>query len=96
MQSAVVRVLTRCQFHDQRLHTSGRNEGDVAFPLRMEELEIHGERPSVGTEVACHISVLEIQRRRIRVEAEIVRPDGTVWMRIRDWEDWLPLAGLLS
>jgi hypothetical protein len=24
----------------------------------------------------------------VRVAAEIVRPDGTVWMRLRDWEDW--------
>ena len=28
-------------------------EGDVVFPLRMEELEIYGERPPVGTDVAC-------------------------------------------
>ena len=64
------------------------DEGDVVFPLRMEDLEIYGERPSVGTEVACRINVREIQRHRIRVEAEVVRPDGTVWMRIRDWQDW--------
>jgi malonyl CoA-acyl carrier protein transacylase/phosphopantetheinyl transferase len=64
------------------------DEGDVVFPLRMEKLEILGERPSVGTDVECRISVREIQRHRIRVEAEVVRPDGTVWMRIRDWQDW--------
>ena len=58
------------------------------FPLSMEELEIYGDRPPVGTDVACRITVEEIQRHRVRVEAEIVRPDGTVWMRIRDWEDW--------
>ena len=63
-------------------------EGDVMFPLRMEELEIFGDRPPVGTDVACRITIHELERHRIRVEAEIVRPDGTVWMRIRDWEDW--------
>jgi hypothetical protein len=42
----------------------------------------------VGTAVACRIAVEEIQRHRVRVHAEIVRPDGTVWMRLRDWEDW--------
>ncbi len=62
--------------------------GDVVFPLGMEELQLFGDRPPVGTDVACRIAILETQRHRIRVEAEIVRPDGTVWMRIRDWEDW--------
>ncbi len=64
------------------------NEGDVVFPLSMDELEIFGDRPIEGTEVECRISVTEIEHHRLRVEAEIVRPDGSVWMRIRDWEDW--------
>ena len=64
------------------------SEGDVVFPLSMDELEIYGERPSEGTGVECRISVTEIEHHRLRVEAEIVRPDGSVWMRIRDWEDW--------
>jgi acyl transferase domain-containing protein/phosphopantetheinyl transferase (holo-ACP synthase) len=63
-------------------------EGDVMFPLHMEELEIHGARPPVGTEVACQITIHELERHRIRVEAQFTRPDGTVWMRINDWEDW--------
>ncbi len=62
--------------------------GDVVFPLRMEELEVFGDRPPVGTEVACRIAIEEIQRHRVRAAAEIIRPDGTVWMRLRDWEDW--------
>jgi acyl transferase domain-containing protein/phosphopantetheinyl transferase len=63
-------------------------EGDVVFPLRLEALELYGDRPKVGTDVACRIAVSEIQRHRVRVLVEIVRPDGTVWIRIRDWEDW--------
>jgi phosphopantetheinyl transferase len=38
--------------------------------------------------VACRISIDELQRHRVRVRAEFIRPDGTVWMRIHDWEDW--------
>jgi phosphopantetheine--protein transferase-like protein len=38
--------------------------------------------------VACRITILELQRHRVRVQAEIIRADGTVWMRIRDWQDW--------
>jgi hypothetical protein len=64
------------------------DRGDVVFPLRMEELRLYGDRPPVGTDVACRIAIEEIQRHRVRVSAEIVRPDGTVWMRLRDWEDW--------
>ncbi len=64
------------------------SEGDVVFPLSMDELEIFGDRPEEGTEVACRIAVTEIERHRLRVESEILRPDGSVWMRIRDWEDW--------
>ncbi len=63
-------------------------EGDVMFPLRMEDLEIHGGRPPVGTEVACQITIHELERHCIRAQAQFVRPDGTVWMRINGWEDW--------
>jgi acyl transferase domain-containing protein/phosphopantetheinyl transferase len=63
-------------------------EGDVVFPLSMDELEIYGERPREGSDVDCRITVTEIEHHRLRVESEIVRPDGSVWMRIRDWEDW--------
>ena len=63
-------------------------EGDVMFPLHMEDLEVFGERPEVGTEVGCQIRIHELERHRIRVGAQFVRPDGTVWMRINDWEDW--------
>jgi acyl transferase domain-containing protein len=64
------------------------SEGDVVFPLSMEELQIEGDRPPVGTLVDCRITVKEIQRHRVLVHAEIVRPDGSVWMRICDWQDW--------
>jgi len=63
-------------------------QGDVVFPLRLEALEIYGDRPPVGTDVACRIAIEEVQRHRVRVLVEIVRPDGTLWIRIRDWEDW--------
>jgi acyl transferase domain-containing protein/phosphopantetheinyl transferase (holo-ACP synthase) len=64
------------------------SEGDVVFPLSMDELAIFGERPPEGTDVTCRITVLEIEHYRLRVESEIIRQDGSVWMRIRDWEDW--------
>jgi malonyl CoA-acyl carrier protein transacylase len=64
------------------------DHGDVVFPLRMEALHLYGGRPPVGTDVACRIAVEEMQRHRVHVSAEIIRPDGSVWMRLHDWEDW--------
>src|SRR5262249_55643963 len=64
------------------------SEGDVVFPLSMDELEIYGDRPNVGTDVECRITVTGLEHHRLRVDSELIRPDGSVWMRIRDWEDW--------
>ena len=63
-------------------------QGDVIFPLRMGELSIHGAAPATGTTVTCRIQVREVEQHCVRVDAELVRPDGLVWMRISDWEDW--------
>ncbi|MGA8348284.1 MAG: beta-ketoacyl synthase N-terminal-like domain-containing protein, partial [Isosphaeraceae bacterium] len=63
-------------------------QGDVVFPLRMGRLSIHGAAPETSTLVACRIQVRDVQRHRVCVDAELVRPDGRVWIQIRDWEDW--------
>jgi phosphopantetheinyl transferase (holo-ACP synthase) len=62
--------------------------GDVVFPLRMGRLSIRGSQPAVGTPIECRIRILELERHRVRVNAELIRPDGRVWMHIDDWEDW--------
>ncbi len=64
------------------------DEGDVMFPLSMALLELEGARPAEGTNVSCRIAIEHADHHRIRARAEIVRPDGTVWMRIQGWEDW--------
>jgi acyl transferase domain-containing protein len=66
----------------------GDNEGDVIFPLRLAELSIFDNDPGEGADTACRIRIKEIQRHRIMVEADIVAPDGKVWMRLTGWEDW--------
>jgi acyl transferase domain-containing protein/phosphopantetheinyl transferase (holo-ACP synthase) len=63
-------------------------EADVIFPLRLGSLEVFGEDPPEGTDLGCRITVHAIERLRVNVSAEIVRPDGRVWMRIGDWDDW--------
>jgi acyl transferase domain-containing protein/phosphopantetheinyl transferase (holo-ACP synthase) len=66
----------------------GDNEGDVIFPLRLAELAIFAGDPGEGADCACHITVCEIQRHRVRVDADIIAPDGRVWMRVTGWDDW--------
>jgi phosphopantetheinyl transferase (holo-ACP synthase) len=64
------------------------DDGDVIFPLRMGELAIFGASPSVGEDVACRIAIREVERHRVLVDADLVRSDGSTWMKIRGWEDW--------
>jgi phosphopantetheinyl transferase len=63
-------------------------EGDVIFPLRMGRLSIFGETPAVGTRISCRIKVRRIEHHSIVVDADLMRPDGRLWMTIEDWADW--------
>ena len=64
------------------------DDGDVIFPLQMGELAIFGDRPPEGSDVSCRIAIREIERHRVRADADLVGPDGRLWMTIRGWEDW--------
>jgi hypothetical protein len=63
-------------------------EGDVIFPLGMAVLTIFSPDPADASEVACRIRVEAVERHRVRVSADLVSPEGRVWMRISGWEDW--------
>ncbi|HEV3120718.1 MAG TPA: 4'-phosphopantetheinyl transferase superfamily protein, partial [Isosphaeraceae bacterium] len=63
-------------------------EGDVIFPLRLGTLALYGADPLEGEHVECRITVKELKRSRVLVDAELVGPSGRVWIRITDWEDW--------
>ena len=63
-------------------------EGDLMFPLRMAKLDLFGEEPAEGSEIPCRIQVQEVSRHQVRVNAELVGPDGSTWTRIEGWEDW--------
>ena len=64
------------------------SEGDVVFPLSMDELEIYGDRPPRAPTSRAGSRSSRSSGTACASKPEIVRPDGTVWMRIRDWEDW--------
>ena len=63
-------------------------EGDVMFPLRLVSLTVHGDDPPEGALVECRIRVLAVTRYRVKVDADLVAPDGRIWVAIRGWEDW--------
>ncbi|MFO0907748.1 MAG: beta-ketoacyl synthase N-terminal-like domain-containing protein [Isosphaeraceae bacterium] len=63
-------------------------EGDVMFPLRVGEIALLGDQPEAGSAIACRIRVREVTRHRVRVDAELSRADGSLWVRIQAWEDW--------
>ncbi|HEV3168612.1 MAG TPA: beta-ketoacyl synthase N-terminal-like domain-containing protein [Isosphaeraceae bacterium] len=63
-------------------------EGDIIFPLRLAELRLFGSDPPEGAEVSCRIQVRQVERHRVQVDADLVAPDGRVWMRIKGWDDW--------
>ncbi len=64
------------------------DQGDVIFPLRLDALTIYGSQPADGVRVLCQVTIEVAERHRVRVQADIARPDGSVWMTIRGWEDW--------
>jgi phosphopantetheinyl transferase (holo-ACP synthase) len=44
--------------------------------------------PPEGSEVECRVTVREVTRHRVRVDADLVAPDGRVWVEVRGWDDW--------
>lgn len=63
-------------------------EGDVMFPLRVDQIDLFGDDPPEGATVECRIRVREVARFRVKVDAELVAPGGRVWVAISGWEDW--------
>jgi malonyl CoA-acyl carrier protein transacylase/phosphopantetheinyl transferase (holo-ACP synthase) len=64
------------------------SEGDVVFPLRLGRLDVFGDDPPEGTDCPCRVRIRNVERLKITTDAEILRPDGTIWMRLTDWDDW--------
>ena len=65
-----------------------KQDGDVIFPLRLANLEIYDGDPGEGADVSCRINVREIQHHCVQVDADLVAPDGRLWMRMTGWNNW--------
>jgi len=66
----------------------GDEGGDVIFPLEMGSLRLFGAAPEEGSLVDCRIRIRSFEHSWVLVDAEILRPDGHVWMQIEAWRDW--------
>ena len=66
---------------------SRRGRGrDVPAPARV--AHDPRRRSAEGALVDCRIRVLEITRHRVHLDADLVGPDGRLWVALRGWEDW--------
>lgn len=63
-------------------------EGYVLFPIRVEELQLFCETPTVSTRVTCQMRIRRLTSQQLRADMDIVLPDGRIWMRVIGWEDW--------
>ena len=64
------------------------SEGFVLLPIRLNELVRFGENPPPGTELTCQMVVRSISHRQLRADFDVIKRDGTLWLRITGWEDW--------
>jgi acyl transferase domain-containing protein/phosphopantetheinyl transferase (holo-ACP synthase) len=63
-------------------------EGFNIFPIRIKTLHVY--RPNIAKDeyAKCRIQIQRLNSRRILMNADIIDPDGRLWMRILGWEDW--------
>ncbi len=69
----------------------------IVLPTGVDQIEIYGPPPPVGTEleVRVHITKVDHEVKQVRANIELGDGQGGVWMRFRNWGDWLfnsPLA----
>jgi acyl transferase domain-containing protein/phosphopantetheinyl transferase (holo-ACP synthase) len=63
------------------------DRGFVVFPYRVAALHIYQDNQPAGTKVACRLRLQLLGNEGMRSDLEVLAPDGTLWMRLRGWED---------
>lgn len=59
------------------------------FPIGIGKVELYRSSPAPGTVVPVRAEVTGIDDRTLTADIEIGDGAGHVWMRIRDWKDWI-------
>ena len=76
-------------------------DGQVIFPFRAAAIEVYGPSRAAGEQLTCLAAIQHVDTQRIRSDLDVVAGDGSVWFRIRGWEDKrfflpVPFAALAS
>jgi acyl transferase domain-containing protein/phosphopantetheinyl transferase len=63
----------------------------VVFPVSMREIRFHGLTPPPGTEVACHIRIVELTEKTVAADVQLSLPGPgggqVVWAQVSAWRD---------
>lgn len=59
------------------------------FPISIEHIEIYTLTPPVGTRVPVSIQIQNSTSHTLYIDIEIQDGKGNVWMRIKNWGDWV-------
>lgn len=62
--------------------------GYVVFPFRLAALEIYGPKLRVSERARCELEIQQVTHRTLRVTMNLFGPDGSLLLRLVDWEDW--------
>ena len=65
------------------------DHGEYVFPIGLEKLEIYCPIPEVGTKVPVLVEIKSNSARLLSADIEIQDGQGNVWMRIKNWKDWV-------
>lgn len=61
--------------------------GVVMFPYRVREVHVYGPKLTPGTLVTCNCWAELLGENQVRANFEVVRPDGSLWLKLTSWED---------
>jgi len=62
-------------------------KGLSVFPIKLERLELSGRTLAQGEQARCRVRVTHVDEDWVRSDIEVVGPDDTVMIRMRQWED---------
>ncbi|HEU4759326.1 MAG TPA: 4'-phosphopantetheinyl transferase superfamily protein, partial [Dehalococcoidia bacterium] len=61
--------------------------GFVVFPYRLNELQVFGPGLPAGSRLRCQARIQLVGDKRVSSDIDILRPDGSLWMRLVGWAD---------
>ncbi len=61
--------------------------GFVVFPYHLNELQIFGPGLPAGSRLRCQARIRLVGDKRVSSDIDILRPDGSLWMRLVGWAD---------